>query len=630
MRLNTIPVLVAILVLAAVSPATAQQDPTGTWTSETSGATFQYGGSCTDGTYLYTVGGISDGSAPDAYRQLRRYNPENNQWETLAMMPNTGSYTGAYYNAGAYSNGRVFSFGGYGFYFTNGYWSGTPTNRIYAYTISTGTWAELSATLTSARYILAAAATPTALGDRIYIAGGATTNANDELNPSNDTVNARAVMPGTAYYHSMTAVPSLQKVYVISGYLAGAQSAANYEYTTPTANNANGTWATRAPIQNSSGQPQPRYMARSFSVNDRVYVTGGANNNQTWEYNPATDQWAQRASMNANSRYMHAAAGPIGGNGYVYGGVGATTSGEQYAPPDFGSAPNPPTNLAQTGSRAESSLQALADATQFAGWTNNQIAFSANVTDPNANQQVRFRVQVKRSNVSGWTSPTNLNTGLTAQGTLTINYTIPANDGYDWRWRVEDAYLNSYPPALDSVPEGWIEAFGTLESPNTTSPDFRSDQIPPSTPIPQYPTNTDIQMPEAAGGNVTLFWEEATDNGPVAGISYEIQVAKEGSFSDIEAQLFSTAGNDQYPVFLSVDRNFKYWRLRARDVGGNFSEWSDPLTFRVTFNDGANHSKGDAKRVCGMGAEAAGPGATAALLGLAILALSSGRRIFRN
>ena len=615
--------LCAFAFLAAASTATAQQDPTGTWTAETGGSTFQYGGSATDGTYLYIVGGISDGAAPDAYRQLRRYNPENNQWETLAMMPNTGAYTGAYYNAGAYSNGRVFSFGGYGFYFTNGYWSGTPTNRIYAYTISTATWAELSATLTSARYILNAAATPTALGDRIYIAGGATTNVNDELNPSNDTVTSRAVMPGTAYYHSMTAVPSLQKVYVISGYLAGAQSAANYEYTTPTANNANGSWTTRAQIQNSSGQPQPRYMARSFSLMGRVYVTGGVNSNQTWEYNPETNLWAQRANM-GSARYMHAAAAPIGNNGYVYGGIGATTAGEQYAPPEFGSAPNPPTNLTQLGSRVESSQQALADATQFAGWTNSNITFSANVTDPNPGQQVRFRVQVKPSSVNNWNNPTNLNSGLTAQGAISINFPIPNNDGYDWRWRVEDAYLNSHPPDLDNVPEGWIEAFD-----NGTSPDFRSDQLPPSMPMPQFPTNTDIQMVDPAGGNVTLFWTEATDNGPVAGISYEIQVAREGSFSNIEAQLFSTAGNDQYPVFLTVDRDLKYWRLRARDVGGNFSEWSPPLTFRVTFNDGANHSEGDAKRVCGMGAETEGPSMAAALLGLAILAMASGRRFFR-
>jgi len=225
---------------------------------------------------------------------------------------------------------------------------------------------------------------------------------------------------------------------------------------------------------------------------------------------------------------------------------------------------------------------------------------------------------VKRTSVSAWT---NLDSGLTAQGNISLGFAIPSDGAYDWRWRVEDAYGNAVPAA----PGAYYDAFG-----NANTPDFRSDQVPPSIPLPKFPTNLDIQATDPVGSDITLFWDEATDNGPVSGISYEIQVAREGGFSDIEAQLFSTAGNDSYPIFLTVDRDPKFWRLRARDVGGNFSAWSPALTFRVTYNDGANHSSGDAQKVCGAGAGVAASSMTGMIFGLALLAFAAGRKVFRR
>ena len=117
--------------------------------------------------------------------------------------------------------------------------------------------------------------------------------------------------------------------------------------------------------------------------------------------------------------------------------------------------------------------------------------------------------------------------------------------------------------------------------------------------------------------------------GPTAGISYELQVAFDGGFLGIEAQLFSTAGTSEYPIALSVSRYEKYWRIRARDVGGNFSGWSAPRKFRVTYNDGVDHSAGDAEKNCGMTASAV-PAIGSALLGLLILASAAGRRLLRK
>jgi hypothetical protein len=268
-------------------------------------------------------------------------------------------------------------------------------------------------------------------------------------------------------------------------------------------------------------------------------------------------------------------------------------------------------------------MQALPDESTFDGWTNAVVTFSGVVTDPNAGQQVRLRIQVKPQQAS-WTSTSqiiNVDSGLQSQGLVTVNCALPNGGGYDWRWRVEDAFTNAYPDAAPNIAAGWIEAFG-----NTNSPDFRSDSIAPTDPVGVSPSDTDILVPDPDHGEVHLQWIEATDNGPVTGISYEIQVGRNGGFGDVEAQLFSSAGTSTYPVTLSPSRFPKVWRIRARDVGGNFSPWSPALKFRVTYDDSIDHSAGDATKFCGMTAGWASSG-NALLAGVLILGLLLGSTI---
>jgi hypothetical protein len=129
-----------------------------------------------------------------------------------------------------------------------------------------------------------------------------------------------------------------------------------------------------------------------------------------------------------------------------------------------------------------------------------------------------------------------------------------------------------------------------------------------------------VAVPDAAGGLVELKWLKSNDNGPSSEINYEIQVATDGGFQGIEAQIFSPAGTDAAEVYLAVSRYDKFWRLRALDVGGNLSEWSPPLAFRVTWNDGINHGSGDAKQGCGLAAASAAPWLPGILAALALLA----------
>jgi Kelch motif protein len=601
-------VLVVALVVASALPAAAQQPPTGSWANEASGENFRYGAGASDGTYLYVFGGYQYGvtySYPAYYSVLRRYDPVANSWTTLAYMP-----WGVYYNAGAYHDGNLYSFGGYNTSY--GYWNG-----IMRYTISTNSWTTLGATLTSPRYQLSAAT----LNNRIYVTGGyynGYSTVNDEFNPATSSVTARAALLNNQgrYYHASAGVEALGKLYVFGGLLQGQQSSSVHEFTPPTAASPNGSWTTVASMSNGSS-PQTRYGCVAAVFNNRVYVTGGYFNGYsttTLEYSPFTDSWAQRASM-ANGRYLHGAA-TVGSKIYVYGGYTAYTSCEEFTPPDFGSPPYAPSAVGQSGSRAESALQAQADPAQFDGWTDNEIAFSADVTDPDAGQLVRFRVQVKPQGAS-WNQAnqvTTLQSSFGPQGPHALTYAIPNDGAYDWRWRVEDAYANSYPVG----PADWVEAFGTFASQNTNSPDFRSDQVAPSDPVADGPHNLDIEVDNPVAGPVVLNWTESTDNAPVAGISYEIQVATDGGFNQVEAQLFSTAGTTSFPVTLTVSRFDKYWRLRARDIGGNISNWSQSLKFRVTHDDGFDHGAGDAKKTCGFSAGAF-PGLGGAVLGVAIL-----------
>jgi len=584
--------VIAVLVSGSLG-ARAQEQPTGSWPSNEAYSTWNYfydGASASDDAYLYLLGGWA------TYPQhFRRYDPASNAVIDMPDLPEPNVYFGA-----AYCNGKVHILG-------NGYYG---NGEIYGWDIAGGSWSWLG-TLSNNRYGAGGAV----LGDKIYVAGGidpnqGVTSQMDEFDTTSQTVTARANMPQALRLSFAAGFPLNNRAYFFGGEGNNGFSAACLEYD-PQANQ----WASRANM-NINGSDQPRYYPGGFQLGTRIYVVGGYNNgyqSSTLEYSPLGNQWVQRANLNY-ARYGHA-YGAIGGLGYVFGGEsnGAYDVREQFMPPDFGSAPDLPAAATQSGSQPGTALQG--------GWTNNQITFQATVADPDAGQQVRLEVQVRRSSAPTW-GPI-LSSGNGAQGTRSINYLIPTNGPYEWRWRVADAYDN-YTPTVDGVPV-WVDAFG-----NAGGPDFQSDQISPAIPVAVGPATPDTQVPDPFKGPVTLTWMESTDNGPADAITYEIQVAREGSFSDIEAQLFSTAGNSSLEVTLTVNRNLKYWRLRAKDVGGNYSGWSNVRTFRVTHNDGANHSSGDSKRVCGFGAGSNAPSMTVALVGLTLLALAAGRRLLKT
>ncbi|HTF57499.1 MAG TPA: kelch repeat-containing protein, partial [Planctomycetota bacterium] len=385
MRLMIQVLVVGVVIGTGSGVASAQDEPTGSWNPEAAGAYFARGGNATDGTYLYVFGGYQLGvrpSYPSYYRVARRYDPASDAWTTLADLPNDPPGIFYQYNAGACYDGRLYSFG-------TSYLGGT--GRVLSYSIANDQWSILAGvTVPLNRYGAAAAV----LGDRIYLTGGYSggpTQRTDAFDPATGTFQQRADMPGALYLHAAAAIPWRGTMYAMCGYRDGAYQSVCYEYT-PSTN----SWTTRAPVQ-AGGVLQPRGFPAAFAVGDRIYLTGGYTgsgpSNTNFEYRVETDTWTARASM-ARSRYQHAAA-TINGRGVVYGGLAVYTLGEEYTPPAFGLAPSSPLDVAQIGSQAETSSQAVADPISHDGWTDDRIVFSATVTDRDLQDQVRLRVRVR-------------------------------------------------------------------------------------------------------------------------------------------------------------------------------------------------------------------------------------------
>ena len=100
MRNLAVSTLAAILLAAGSVAAQAQSQPTGSWPSAdafSTGNGFTVGGSASDGTYLYMMGGYFDSTV-----SFRRYDPANDSWQYLSSLPQDNVYF-----RGAYVSGHI-------------------------------------------------------------------------------------------------------------------------------------------------------------------------------------------------------------------------------------------------------------------------------------------------------------------------------------------------------------------------------------------------------------------------------------------------------------------------------------------------------------------------------------------
>lgn len=257
-----------------------------------------------------------------------------------------------------------------------------------------------------------------------------------------------------------------------------------------------------------------------------------------------------------------------------------------YLPPP---SPNPPDAAANV-----QQISSTGDILAQGGVTGRNIRFQADVTDPDAGEKVQFEIQAREVGQPWPEKTTFVSSGPQPQGTISVNYVIPAGGNYDWRYRVRDVTRNTTPAA------GWTEFMH-----NGVSPDFMSEQTPPTAPVAQFPDGHDIVASTGSGGPVSFVWDASTDDGPADALRYEIQVSRAADFSEVEVAAsdltaLTTSFNlalapsqaswgdqstglpnsaEQSPTEVaSIQR---YWRVRSTDLLRNVSGWSNNASFRL-------------------------------------------------
>ncbi|MEN9978878.1 MAG: kelch repeat-containing protein [candidate division WOR-3 bacterium] len=139
------------------------------------------------------------------------------------------------------------------------------------------------------------------IGNKIYVAGGrdsthTTLNTCEEFDVDTKTVTSKASMPGAGCWACASAVAG-NKLYIIGD---ENNSGNTYEYD-PAANQ----WYTKASL------PAGRGWAAAAGAQGRVYVFGGSDAagntlSDCWEFNPANNTWTQKAAM-PGPRIYHSA-----------------------------------------------------------------------------------------------------------------------------------------------------------------------------------------------------------------------------------------------------------------------------------------------------------------------------------
>ncbi|MBI4565900.1 MAG: hypothetical protein HY716_14525 [Planctomycetes bacterium] len=545
------------LLWSVMSTTVAAQDtPAGSWRDRASGTSFYRGGSASDGRYLYLLGGY-----PSPQLSTRRYDPVADQWASLSDMPESCTH-----NAGAYCDGFIYSFGN----------QTTESGTIYRYEVASDRWTTLNIALAEDRRRAAAAV----LGSRIYLIGGWGTRglsgAVEVLDTAADdpALALRAPLPVAAQWLGAAAVPMLRRIYAIGGYNGGALDGC-YAYDPD-----NDAWAPRAPL-NLNGVIARRYALSALVLRNRLYAIGGNDEegqSSCLEYAPLEDQWVQRAPMR-NPRYF-LAGGVVSFKAYVYGGNLATTSAEEFTPPIFGHPPNEPVNVSQMGPRGE---------IPHGGTTNGSIVFSAEVTDPEEGQSVLLEIQVKPSSTDIWPRSI-LTSSLRNQGSLSVEY-VPADEGgHDWRYRLADSDGN-YTPSVDGTPTWYEYAADELGA------DFISDLTAPGAPALESPEIGDLMSEHSEGDHVEFSWMPAPEDAADPRLRYDIEVARDSMFRDVEASAAGLSGT-RIDLPLSVSRFQKFWRVRAKDKAGNVGPWGKFKRFRLVWDDGIRHSAGDGVGGC--------------------------------
>jgi N-acetylneuraminic acid mutarotase len=228
---------------------------------------------------VYIIGG-EDADKKAATNVVRIYDPVTDHWSASAPLPISLDHTGS----GAY-NGKIYVVGG----FTAE--GKKPTDTLFIYDPNTNKW-QKGEPLPGPRGAL----TAEFINGTLYAVGGLDAShtpvgTNEAYDPKTDTWTEKASMPTARHHHTSAAVDG--KLYVIGGRILGNSIKLEHIHETLT----------------------------NFNDNEM--------------YNPLNDSWTVMEQMPTKRSAMAAAASPVDGNIYVFGGQsidGAFNNTERYNP----------------------------------------------------------------------------------------------------------------------------------------------------------------------------------------------------------------------------------------------------------------------------------------------------------
>jgi hypothetical protein len=200
------------------------------------------------------------------------------------------------------------------------------------------------------------------------------------------------------------------------------------------------------------------------------------------------------------------------------------------------------------------------------------LYFRATLSDPDASNKVGLEVESLpagspfQTGITGTAVQTAPAAMVSPGGVSELTMAGFGDGSFHWRARAFDDRGAS---------SGWVEF-------SVGAASFHVDGTPPSAPAgPLAPSG--VQGSPTSVRSVGFSWGPSTDSGPVAPLTYRVEVSTTPSFATLEfsgdTQTLSFSGT------FSVDTDY-YWRVSAVDSAGNQGAWAGPTGFKLELESG--------------------------------------------
>ena len=216
---------------------------------------------------VYVLGGYDENRRSTATVEV--YNPATNTWTSAHPLPFPVNH-----NAAAVAGGKLYSFG-------------AGAGQTFVYNPSNNSWTARA----SSHYVHSLTAAVGVIGDKIYVAGGANTPSERELEVYDTVANTWTVKAPMRVPRNHCGGGVINGNFYVVGGRHGLGSTNALEVYNPQTN----TWSSRTPM------PTFRSGIAAAVVNDELWVFGGEEadglHSEVEVYNPVSDSWRRLPDM---------------------------------------------------------------------------------------------------------------------------------------------------------------------------------------------------------------------------------------------------------------------------------------------------------------------------------------------